>query len=245
LDHWPGLRRTQERFVAGGQRGGSVAALAQGEAARTVGGSSRLGQRSARKRSVAHRALRPAVYASSGWTSGRVERCLHQCDSRHLRLHRGRTRAGRSPCAGLCHVRGWLPRRVSRRRRSREPSQWWRMDESAGRRTRWRASLKLGLFTPVFGGLAVQTMLAKVQALGKVQALEIGTGGWPGNGHLDMECLLGDKGRLANYRSMIADAGLTISALSCHGHPLPPNAEVARQYDDVFRKTVCLAHRME
>ena len=105
--------------------------------------------------------------------------------------------------------------------------------------------MKLGLFTPVFGGLEVKQMLAKVQALGKVQALEIGTGGWPGNGHLDMECLLGDTGRLANYRSMIADAGLTISALSCHGNPLHPNADVAREYDDVFRKTVCLAHRME
>ena len=105
--------------------------------------------------------------------------------------------------------------------------------------------MKLGLFTPVFGGLEVKQMLAKVQALGKVQALEIGTGGWPGNGHLDMECLLADQGRLANYRSMIADAGLTISALSCHGNPLHPNADVARQYDDVFRKTVCLAHRME
>ena len=85
--------------------------------------------------------------------------------------------------------------------------------------------MKLGLFTPVFGGLDVKQMLAKVQALGKVQALEIGTGGWPGNDHLDIECLLSDKGRLAEYRSMIADAGLTISALSCHGNPLHPNAD--------------------
>ena len=105
--------------------------------------------------------------------------------------------------------------------------------------------MKLGLFTPVFGSLDARQMLAKVQALGKVQALEIGTGGWPGNGHLDMECLLSDKQRLADYRLMIADAGLTISALSCHGNPLHPNADIAREYDEVFRKTVCLAHRME
>src|SRR5512132_1439482 len=117
------------------------------------------------------------------------------------------------------------------------------MDEGAGSRNGWRAPLKLGLFTPVFGGLEVRQMLAKVQALGKVQAIEIGTGGWPGNGHLDMDCLLNDQRGLCDYRSIIADAGLTISALSCHGNPLHPNADLAREYDDVFRKTVCLAHR--
>ena len=105
--------------------------------------------------------------------------------------------------------------------------------------------MKLGLFTPVFGGLDVKQMLAKVQALGKVQALELGTGGWPGNGHLDMECLLGDKGRLANYRSMIADAGLTISALSCHGNPLHPQARIARDHHNTFLKTVELARALE
>ena len=105
--------------------------------------------------------------------------------------------------------------------------------------------MKLGLFTPVFGGLDVRQMLAKVKALGKVQALEIGTGGWPGNGHLDMETLLQDQRRLGDYRTMIADAGLTISALSCHGNPLHPDTAVAQAYDEVFRKTVCLAHRME
>src|SRR5204862_7997607 len=121
---------------------------------------------------------------------------------------------------------------VPRRGGARKPSQRWRVDEGAGSRNGWRGALKLGLFTPVFGGLDVKQMLARVQALGKIQALEIGTGGWPGNGHLDMQCLLGDKGRLADYRSMIADAGLTISALSCHGNPLHPNADLAREYDE-------------
>ncbi len=43
---------------------------------------------------------------------------------------------------------------------------------------------------------------------------------------------------------MIEDAGLTISALSCHGNPLHPDRAVARAYDEVFRKTVCLAQRL-
>jgi sugar phosphate isomerase/epimerase len=44
---------------------------------------------------------------------------------------------------------------------------------------------------------------------------------------------------------MVDDAGLSISALSCHGNPLHPDPAIARDYDDVFRKTVCLASWMQ
>jgi sugar phosphate isomerase/epimerase len=105
--------------------------------------------------------------------------------------------------------------------------------------------MKLGVFTPVFGTLNVKDMLAKVRALGKVEAVELGTGGWPGNDHLDVDALLGNKSRACEYRKMIADAGLSISALSCHGNPIHPDAATARQYDEVFRKTIRLAEQME
>ena len=75
--------------------------------------------------------------------------------------------------------------------------------------------MKLGLFTPVFSTLSVKDMLAKVRALRHVQAIEIGTGGWPGKDHLDVDALLDKKPCALEYRTMIADAGLTISALSC------------------------------
>jgi sugar phosphate isomerase/epimerase len=104
--------------------------------------------------------------------------------------------------------------------------------------------MKLGLFTPVFGKLNTKDMLAKVQALKKVQAIELGTGGWPGGDHLDVDALLDNKPCVAEYRRMIADAGLTISALSCHGNPLHPDGATAQAYDDVFRKTVRLAEQM-
>ena len=105
--------------------------------------------------------------------------------------------------------------------------------------------MKLGLFTPVFGGLNVQQMLAKVRALGKIQALELGTGGWPGSDHIDVDGLRGDAAQARDYRRMIEDAGLSISALSCHGNPLHPDRAIARRYDEVFRQTVCLAERLE
>ena len=105
--------------------------------------------------------------------------------------------------------------------------------------------MKLGLFTPVFGKLDAKAMLAKVRALEKVQAIELGTGGWPGHDHLDVDALLADKARTSEFRAMIGDAGLTISALSCHGNPLHPDRATACMYDEVFRKSVRLAEQMD
>jgi len=50
--------------------------------------------------------------------------------------------------------------------------------------------LKLGIFTPVFGNLSVDQMLAEVGKYEKVSAIELGTGGWPGATHVDVEGLL-------------------------------------------------------
>jgi len=105
--------------------------------------------------------------------------------------------------------------------------------------------MKLGLFTPVYGSLNVKDMIAKVRSLEKVHAIEIGTGGWPGNDHLDVDALVDNKPCTLEYRKMLADAGLTISALSCHNNPLHPDHAVAKAADDIFRKTVRLAEQMD
>src|SRR6185436_17187132 len=55
--------------------------------------------------------------------------------------------------------------------------------------------MKLGVFTPVFGKLTLTEMLANVRSLQKLQAIEIGTGGWPGHDHLDLDALLADERR--------------------------------------------------
>lgn len=106
--------------------------------------------------------------------------------------------------------------------------------------------MKLGVFTPVFGGLAVPEMIARVQALTHVQAIELGTGGWPGRDHLDdLTDMIEGECRASTYRHMVEDAGLMISALSCHANPLHPNPEIARAADELFRQTVRLAARMQ
>jgi len=106
--------------------------------------------------------------------------------------------------------------------------------------------MKLGVFTPVFGHLSTAEMIARVQSLRHVRAIELGTGGWPGRAHLDdLTGMIEGHCRATTYRQMVADAGLTISALSCHGNPLHPDPAVAREADDLFRLTVRLASKLQ
>ena len=104
--------------------------------------------------------------------------------------------------------------------------------------------MKLGVFTPVFGHLDCAAMLKAVQRLRHVEALELGTGCWPGASHIEVDRLLADAGAAQDYVARIADAGLSIAALSCHGNPLHPDAAVARTADETFGKTVRLAERL-
>ena len=104
--------------------------------------------------------------------------------------------------------------------------------------------MKLGVFTPVFAGLDTAAMLKKVKAFKGIEALELGTGGWPGSDHIDL-ARLKDPRHAREYRQVITDAGLSISALSCHSNPLHPDPSVAKAADEVFRQTVCLAERLE
>lgn len=105
--------------------------------------------------------------------------------------------------------------------------------------------MKLGLFTPVFRKLTFEQLLTRVRSLGGVQAIELGTGGWPGSDHVAVDELLATQGAAKEYRSRIEDAGLIISALSCHGNPLHPDSVIARRDDEIFRKTVALAETLE
>jgi sugar phosphate isomerase/epimerase len=101
--------------------------------------------------------------------------------------------------------------------------------------------MKLGVFTPVFGNRTLDQVLKKMRSLPGVSAIELATGGWPGSAHVDVNGLLANPHKAAEFLSQIQDAGLTISSLSCHGNPLHPNKTLALEYDDAFRKSVRLA----
>ena len=104
--------------------------------------------------------------------------------------------------------------------------------------------MKLGVFTVLFAQLSFDDALKKVKAAG-LEAVEIGTGSYPGDSHIDLDGLLTDVANAKDYRKKIDDHGLTISALSCHGNPLHPKSSIQMNDDEVFRKTVRLAEQLE
>jgi sugar phosphate isomerase/epimerase len=93
--------------------------------------------------------------------------------------------------------------------------------------------VKLGVFTVVCGDLPLTAALDRVVALG-LDAVEIGTGNYPGDAH-----------NVAELKREVEARGLEISALSCHGNPLHPDAELARRSHETFRRTLELANELE
>lgn len=100
--------------------------------------------------------------------------------------------------------------------------------------------MKIGVFDPVFGKLELEPMLDRVVELG-LEAVEIGTGNYPGDARCKPGELLADRSARERFAVAFSERGLVISALSCHGNPLHPDAERARHDDAVYRDTVRLA----
>jgi sugar phosphate isomerase/epimerase len=104
--------------------------------------------------------------------------------------------------------------------------------------------MKLGVFTVLFGSQPLEAALDRVVEAG-IPCVEIGTGNYPGDAHCRPAELLADDAALATFRGAIAARSLEISALSCHGNPLHPQADVARSSHETFVRTVELAERLE
>ena len=100
--------------------------------------------------------------------------------------------------------------------------------------------MKLGVFDPVFGALELEAMLDRVAALG-LEAVEVGAGNYPGDRRCRPAELLRDADARRRFASAFERRGLEISALSCHGNPIHPDAPRAAHDDGVFRDTVRLA----
>ncbi|PTX49146.1 sugar phosphate isomerase/epimerase [Melghirimyces profundicolus] len=104
--------------------------------------------------------------------------------------------------------------------------------------------MKLGVFTVLFSQKPFEEMLDYVAESG-LDAVELGTGGYPGTAHCDPDVLLEDEGKLKAFKKAVEDRGLMISGLSCHGNPLTPDSAFARSSHEAFVKTVKLAEKLE
>ena len=103
--------------------------------------------------------------------------------------------------------------------------------------------MKLGVFTPLFNHLSFEEMIEAAAEKG-LEAVEIGTGGSPGDAHLAIDELLSSGDLRKEYLAKLADKGLSISALSCHNNPISPLPSVSNEADILLRKTIKLASLM-
>jgi len=103
--------------------------------------------------------------------------------------------------------------------------------------------MRIGVLTVLYSQMKFTDVLNKVKGL-DVSAVEIGTGGYPGDAHLNLDGLLEDESAREAYQQELDDRNMIISAFSCHGNPIHPNPEIAAEADSTFRKTVQLAEMM-
>ena len=103
--------------------------------------------------------------------------------------------------------------------------------------------IPMGVFDPVYDHLSLDAMLDKVTALG-LEAMEIGTGGYPNNRHCPLDDLVKDRAQAKAWLKKFEDRGIRVATLSCHGNPIHPDPQHAQKDIDTFRKTVLLAEML-
>jgi len=103
--------------------------------------------------------------------------------------------------------------------------------------------MRLGVLTVILSKDPLDKTLKYLSDLG-VTAVELGCGGYPGNAHCNPAELLSDESKIEDLKKLVADNGMIISALSCHGNPIHPNKEIADGFDGDFKNAVLLAEKL-
>jgi sugar phosphate isomerase/epimerase len=100
--------------------------------------------------------------------------------------------------------------------------------------------VKLGAFNILFLDRSFAECVTTIRQVG-CDAIEIAAGGYTPKTHCNPAELLADRAKLREFRRVIDEQGLEISAISCHGNPLHPNRDVSRQHAEDIRLCARLA----
>ena len=103
--------------------------------------------------------------------------------------------------------------------------------------------MKLGVLTVLFGQQPLEQALDYIAQSG-LDAVELGSGNFPGDAHCNPYKLLEDDAACKALLKAVEKRGLRISALSCHGNPLHPNKQMAKAYAETHRKSIELAAKL-
>ena len=104
--------------------------------------------------------------------------------------------------------------------------------------------MKLSVLTVPFSQKSLSEVLPYLRGIG-VDSVELGTGGVTNKSHCDPDYYLEDPRRAEDLKRLLADNGMTISALSCHGNPVHPDPELARKDHKAYEDTLRLANLLE
>ena len=102
--------------------------------------------------------------------------------------------------------------------------------------------MRVGVFTPLLSQVPLDAALKKLGQL-QITTVELATGNYVGDAHCKV-AMLDNSSALSDFRKMLSDHGVTISALSCHGNALHPDKAFAQQNREVSRKTILLAEKL-
>jgi len=102
--------------------------------------------------------------------------------------------------------------------------------------------VRVGVFTALLGQMSLDQVLDKLRNL-NISTVELGTGNYPTDPHCKLS-MLENKSALKEFKAKLDDAGFSISALSCHGEPLHPDAGIAKANQECNRRTILLAEKL-
>ena len=104
--------------------------------------------------------------------------------------------------------------------------------------------MKLSVLTVPFSHQGLDQVLPYLRGLG-VEQVELGTGGYTNKAHCDPAYYLARPGRTQELKRLLADNGMSISALSCHGNPVHPDGARAAADHQTYLDTLRLANLLE
>lgn len=103
--------------------------------------------------------------------------------------------------------------------------------------------MKLGVFTVIMKNKTLEETLKYLSDSG-VQAVELGTGGYPGTDHVNPQELLQDESKIEALKKLLKKYDMVISGLSCHGNAVHPQRSVAEKFNRDFENTILLAEKL-
>ena len=103
--------------------------------------------------------------------------------------------------------------------------------------------MKIGVVLVLYANLPLAEALDRAVEHG-LEAVEIGSGNYGGTAHCDPRRVVEDDDYAESILREVRSRNLTLSALSCHGNPVHPQAETARAHDEMFQWTCRAAARL-